>query len=57
MEKVIVEYQLLSEATEHMLIEEVNNLLSEGWQPYGEPFVYKDDSGETWIDQAMVLYR
>ena len=51
MTKKITDYQIIRESSRKMTSETVLNLIEDGWEPLGGPFVYQDV-----LNQAMIKY-
>ena len=51
MTKIMTDYQIIREASRKMTSDTVLNLIEDGWEPLGGPFVYQDT-----LHQAMVKY-
>jgi hypothetical protein len=55
--KKVIEYKVVSNGTSHRLEEEVNRMLKEGWELYGNLCTH--DGGGTFgtvLSQALVMY-
>jgi hypothetical protein len=54
----IEEYKIIESGTVGSLVDEVNAALSEGWQPYGAPFIQGVSGGTgVYCWQAMVKFH
>lgn len=57
MEKVIVDYQIVSNDDDDKLMYGVNALIKIGYQPYLNPFALTDSkTNSSYVYQAMVKY-
>jgi len=54
--KTLIEYQLVT-GDEAYVLNQVNNMIVEGWEPLGGVGVGSNDTEGTVWSQAMVLYR
>ena len=52
MTKKITDYVIIHENSRKMTSETVLNLIEDGWEPLGGPFVYQDA-----LHQAMIKYE
>ena len=51
MDKKITDYQIIRESSRKMTSETVLDLIEDGWEPLGGPFVYQDV-----LHQALIKY-
>jgi hypothetical protein len=53
--KKIVEYKLAMESNEIKLMDEINCLIKENWQPFNNPFVLEAE--QLYVCQVVVKYE
>ena len=57
-EKKVVEYKMITECTGNNLTRQVNALIEQKFQPFGDPFTsYNPDTNLQLFCQSMVKYR
>lgn len=55
--ETIKEYELAGSESPNGLVDQVNDLIENGWQPFGNAFVVPIESeGAAWYYQPMVKY-
>lgn len=49
-----MKYKLIVCTSPHDLETDMNELLADGWEPYGDPILNMRQDGETWYAQALI---